>query len=106
MGIKQTSRRRRQKKRVQNHKRSIIAICSVIVLLIIMVSFSSVTLRAKETSYRAQEAELESLIEDEEERSAEIDELESYVGTDSYVEEMAKDKLGMIYENELIIKAK
>ncbi len=90
----------------QNHKRSIIAICAVIVLLIIMLSVSSITLRAKERSYQVQEIELENQIGDEKERSEEIDDLENYVGTDEYIEEIAKEKLGMIYENELIIKAK
>ncbi len=106
MGIKQTKKNRRQRKNVQNHKRSIIAICGVIVLLIIMLSVSSVSLRAKESSYQTQEAELAGLIEEEQERSAEIDELEAYVGTDAYIEEVAQEKLSMIYENELIIRAK
>ncbi len=103
-GSRKTRKNRRKRPNFQNHKRSIIAICSVIVLLIIMLSVSSVTLRAKETSYKAQEAELTSLIEEEQARSAEINELEEYVGTDAYIEETAQDKLGMIYDNELIIK--
>ncbi len=106
MGIKQAKKNRRQRKNVQNHKRSIVAICGVIVLLIIMLSVSSVTLRAKESSYQAQETELAGLIKEEQERSEEINELEAYVGTDEYIEKVAQEKLGMIYENELIIRAK
>ncbi len=106
MGTRKTRKTRRKRPNFQNHKRSIIAICSVIVLLIIMLSVNSVTLRAKETSYQAQEAELTSLIEEEQARSEEIDELEDYVGTDAYIEEIAKERLGMVYDNELIIRAR
>ena len=36
----------------------------------------------------------------------EIDDMEAYVGTDEYVEEIAKEKLGLVNENEIILKAK
>lgn len=104
-GIKQKSRRRRQTKRVQSHKRSILAISGVILLLAVMVSVNGMTLRAKEKSYQAQEVELERQIEEEKARASEIDELEKYVGTEEYVEEVAKEKLGLVHENEIIFKA-
>lgn len=105
-GIKQKSRKRRQRQRVQSHKRSVLAISGVLLLLVVMVSVNGMTLRAKEKTYQAQEVELEKQIEDEKARTAEIDDLEKYVGTDEYVEEVAKDKLGLVHENEIIFKAK
>lgn len=104
-GIKKKSRRRRQTKRVQSHKRSILAISGVILLLVVMVSVNGMTLRAKEKSYQAQQVELERQIEEEKARASEIDELEKYVGTEEYVEEVAKEKLGLVHENEIIFKA-
>lgn len=103
-GIKQKSQTRKQKKRMQRHKRSILGICAVILLLVVMVSVNSVTLRAKNQSYVAKETELEEQLEKEKERSAEIDELEQYVGTNEYVEQIARDKLGLVHENEIIFK--
>ena len=50
-------------------------------------------------------AELEEQIEEEQARAKEIAELEKYVGTDEYVEEVAKEKLGLVYEDEIIFKA-
>ncbi len=105
-GIKQKSRTRRQKKRVQRHKRSIIGICAVILLLVGVISVNSITLRAKNKSYIAQETELKEQIQEEKDREAEIADLENYVGTDEYVEQVAKDKLGLVHENEIIFKAK
>ena len=105
-GIKQKSRRRRQKKRVQRHKRSVLAISSVIPLLLVMVSINGITLRAKEKSYVAQETELKKQIKEEKNRASKIDELEDYVGTDEYVEDVAREKLGLVHEGEIIFKAK
>ncbi len=49
--------------------------------------------------------ELEEQIEEEKARTKEIEELSEYVGTDEYVEDVAKEKLGLIHENETIFKA-
>lgn len=49
---------------------------------------------------------LKKQIDEEKARSQEIDDMEAYVGTDEYVEEIAKEKLGLVNENEIILKAK
>ena len=54
----------------------------------------------------AQETELKKQIDEEKARSQEIDDMEAYVGTDEYVEEIVKEKLGLVNENEIILKAK
>lgn len=83
-----------------------LGISAVLLLLVAVVSVSSISLRAKNQAYIAQETELEEKIEAEEERSKEIDDLEEYVGTDEYVEQTAKDKLGLVHENEILFKRK
>ena len=104
--IRQKSRARRRKKQVQQHRRSMLGISAVILLLAVMVTVSSVELRAKNNAYIEQEQELEADIQAEKERAEEISDLEEYVGTDEYVEQTAKDKLGLVHENEIIFKAK
>ena len=98
--VKQRNRRRRQCRRSQDHKRSVLAISAVVLLLTVMVSANSMTLKAKNREYQAQETELK------EHRSEEIKELDKYVGTDKYVEDVAKEKLGLVHNNEIIFKAK
>lgn len=90
---------------MQRHKRSMLAVSSVIVMLMVVVSINSVTLRAQEQEYQTQISDLETQIEEEKTRTEEIDDLEEYVGTDEYVEDVAKDKLGLIHENEIIFRA-
>lgn len=104
--VRQRRQKRRQRKRTQNYRRSMLGIITVLLLLVMVVSVNSITLRAKEKEYQAQQIELAQQIEEEKARAKEIDELEKYVGTDEYVEEVAKDKLGLVHENEIIFKAK
>lgn len=105
-GIKQKNRVRQQRKRVQQHKRSMLGISAVIMLLVMVVSVSSISLQARNKEYIAQEKELEASIQEERDRAEEISELEDYVGTDEYIEQTAKDKLGLVHENEIIFKAR
>ncbi len=88
------------------HRRSMLAVSLVILLLVVVLSANAVTLKAKDKACQAQEQELKKQIEEEKERSREIDKLEQYVGTDEYVEDVAKDKLGLVKEGEIIFKAK
>ena len=104
--MKSRSRVRRNKKYLQTHKRSVYAISAVLVLLIAVVSVNGMTLRARQKAYQAQEAELQEQIQEEKERASEIDALEDYVSTDEYVEEVAREKLGLVHENEIIFKGK
>ena len=104
--IKRKSRQVQQRRQLRNHKRSVLIISAVIIMLTVVVSVNAMTLRAKEKSFKAQEIELQQRIEEEQTRAEEIDELEQYVGTDEYVEEVAREKLGLVYRNEIIFKAK
>ena len=55
--------------------------------------------------FRSQEIELQKQIKEEEQKAKEIEKLEEYVGTDEYIEDMAREKLGLVYEDEIIFKA-
>lgn len=42
--------------------------------------------------------------EDEREREAELDELKVYTQTKKFIEDMAREKFGLVYENEIIFQ--
>ena len=52
---------------------------------------------------KKQEA-LAARIESEEKRKEDLDELEKYMKTKKYMEEVAKSKLGLVYPNEILIQ--
>ena len=103
--VRSKSRRKRQKRHVSRYRRSMLAVGAVIILLMAVVSVNAISLREKDRAYRAQEIELKKQIEEEKERSAEIV-LDSSRLWRSVVEEVAKDKLGLVNENEIIFRAK
>ena len=102
---KAKKRNTRTRRRMLEHRLSILLISCVIAVLGVTLSVASISLHKKNQNYKAQETELEKQLEEEELRAEEIDELEEYVGTDEYVEDVAKDKLGLVYPNEIRFEA-
>ena len=52
----------------------------------------------------ANKADLEDQIRDEEIRREEIEELEEYMKTDEYIREVAREKLGLVDEGDIIFR--
>lgn len=102
--IKQMKKAGRQKRRLQRHKRSILIISGIMLMLTAVVVVNMMGLQTKNKQYKAQEAELKNEIAQEEQRTEEIKDLEKYVKTDEYIEDTAKEKLGLAYPNEIIFK--
>ena len=69
-----------------------------------VVGINSISLRQKQAKYIAREQELQQQIDAENARTEELKELETYTKTKKYAEEVAKDKLGLVYDNEIIFK--
>ncbi len=63
-------------------------------------------LKQKDSDYQAKEAELQQEKQDETQRSSELDDLEEYMKSSQYIEDVAKSKLGLTYKNEIIFKEK
>ena len=53
-------------------------------------------------SYEARAAALTESIEEEKARTEQIDEMRAYMKTDAYAENVARDRLGLVKENEII----
>lgn len=51
-------------------------------------------------------AELEKQYTKESERADEIESMQQYMQSDQYIEDIAKSKLGLAYDNEIIFKEK
>ena len=59
----------------------------------------------RNAAYVEELAQLQNKIDAEEARTQDIADLEAYMQTDEYAEQVAKDKLGLVYEDEIIFKA-
>ena len=100
--------RRKQKpafrrRRNENRLGMTMAICAIM-LIVAVVGINSLSLKQKQEKYAAREAELLQQIAQEEARTEELKEFETYTKTKKYAEEVAKDKLGLVYENQIIFQ--
>ena len=102
---KAKKRNTRARRRMLEHRLSILLILCVIVVLGVTLSVASISLHKKNQGYKAQEIELEKQLEEEKSRAEEIDELEKHVGSNEYIEDVARDKLGLAYPNEIVFEA-
>ena len=71
-------------------------VTTVVIMMLIVVMVNSVELREKRASYLAREETLMQEIEAEQARTEKIEEYEKYTQTKKYVEEIAKNKLGLV----------
>lgn len=77
----------------------------VVMILLAVLVFKSVELKAKYNAYESKEAALQSQIEEETERTKKLEEYEKYTKTDKFVEEYAKEKLGLVYDHEILFRS-
>ena len=51
-------------------------------------------------------ASLEEQLEEEKDRTGDLEQLKEYMKTDDYIEEIARNRLGLVKENEIVFKEK
>ena len=78
----------------------------IVVVFVAVMAIQIYQLRQKDADYMARENELKEQYEQETQRSSEIDDLEKYMQSSEYYEDVAKSKLGLTYKNEIIFKEK
>ncbi|MBQ7615929.1 MAG: septum formation initiator family protein [Butyrivibrio sp.] len=97
------ARARYKRRRFQN-RAGIVWASIVVLILVTVVSIKSVSLLQKAREYQAKEEALIEQIDYETQRSDEIADFERYTQTRKYIEDTAKEKLGLVYPGEIIFK--
>lgn len=95
--------RRSRKYRKSNRAGKLCITCIVLTLLVVM-SVQIVRVYQKNQDYIAKEKSLTEQLEAETERQADLEEYEKYTQSQEYIEDVAKSKLGLVYENEIVFK--
>ncbi len=94
----------RKKKPSKSNRRGMCTIAAIVAVMLVGLLVQSQSLRIKNTQYEEQKAELEQEIQDEEVRAEEIQVLGEYVNSEEYIEKLAREKLGLVYEDEVIYR--
>lgn len=92
------------RKRQQN-RWGMFLVTLVVLMIMAVVAYRSIELQASIDKKDEEIAALEVQILKEEERAKEIEEYRKYTQTKGFVEEVAKDKLGLVYEGEILFKS-
>ncbi len=98
------ARRRAAYRRNNQNRFSMFLVTLVVLMIMVVVAVGGMDLRKKVAAHEAEIARLSEEILKEEARTLEIEEFRKYTQTTGYKEEIAKDKLGLVYEGEILFK--
>lgn len=83
---------------------SMFLVTLVVLVIMAVVAIKNIELREKLASYNEREEQLQEQYAAEQKRTEEIEEYATYTQTKRFAEEVAKDKLGLVYEGEILFK--
>ena len=75
-----------------------------ITCIAIVMSTQIIKVYQKDQEYIAKQADLEQQLSAEQDRQKELEAYETYTKSQQYVEDVAKSKLGLLYDNEVVFK--
>lgn len=102
--MNERNRTRRGRKDRWGNRLAIIGITLVVLSLGVVVNLKSASMKKKDLEYQAKEESLMRQVELEEKRAEELEEYRVYVQTKQYIEEVAKQKLGLVKPDEILLK--
>lgn len=102
--MRETGRVRRRKKENLNNRMALIGVTLVVLSLAVAVQLQGMDLKKKDLSYQIREENLTAQVAEEEERAANLEEYRVYVQTKQYIEKIAKEKLGLVNKDEVLLK--
>ena len=94
---------RRKKERLGN-RMALVGITFVVISLAVVVNFRGASLKEKDLAYQIKEENLANELEEEKERAEKLEEERIYVQTKEYIEKVAKEKLGLVKPDEILLK--
>ncbi len=95
----------KKRKPSNSNRRGMVAIALIVMVLLVGLLVQSQRLSRQNRQYEAQKSELQQQISDEELRAGEIGNLNDYVNSTEYIEKVAREKLGLVYEDEILFRA-
>lgn len=96
---------RRTRRNVKKSRKNLLLVAGVVLILCVTVYYSRVKLEAQENACEQRIKELSEDLSREEKRAAEIEDYKAYVQTKKYIEAEAREKLGLVYPDEIIFEA-
>ncbi|MCI7106595.1 MAG: septum formation initiator family protein [Lachnospiraceae bacterium] len=93
-----------RRKKGRRRGTGMVSITVIVLAFMVVMAVQIYRIKEKDDAYVAREQELKQEYQDETQRASEIGDLETYMKSSEYIEDVAKSKLGLTYKNEIIFK--
>ena len=94
----------KKKKEKAANRLALMGITLVVLSLAATVHLSGISMKEKDLQYRLKEEQLQKQKDEEEQREKELEEYRIYFQTKEYIEKVAKEKLGLVNKDEILLK--
>ena len=95
---------KKKKKDKLGNRMALLGITFVVISMAVVVNLRGASLKDKELQYQMKEETLQKRLEQEEQRAEQLEEQRIYVQTKQYIEKVAKEKLGLVNPDEILLK--
>ena len=95
---------RYRKRKKKENRMGKLCVSGLLLMFLIVMSIQIVKLYKEDQTYIAKEKELNEQLEDATEEQQQLADYEQYTQSQQYIEEVAKSKLGLVYNNEIVFK--
>ena len=96
---------RRMRKLQNSNRAGLLVVCLIVIVLGAAMAVGSASLRQKSSEYEQQKEALAAKIAGEQQRSLDLEDYQNYTKSKKFIEEMAKEKQGLVNPDEIIFKA-
>ena len=93
-----------RKRKKKENRMGKLCVSGIVFMFLIVMSIQIVKLYKEDQTYIAKEKELNEQLEDATEEQQQLADYEQYTQSQQYIEEVAKSKLGLVYNNEIVFK--
>ena len=99
------ARKKKKNKGILENKLSIAFVTTVVLAMAIALGVKVNSIKKELASREAYNQKVVEKLDSEEQRAKKLEEQRKYVQTDSYIIEMSREKLGLVFPNEIDIKS-
>ena len=104
LAVWQGQAKRNEKKKTGYNRLGMLTIAVTVLMLLGILMMQSRDISDKIAVYDARAAALEQDLEEQKSRTEEIDKYKAYMKTDEYAEQVARERLGLVKDNEIIFE--
>lgn len=102
--MKEARRSKRKRRDKLGNRMTLIGITFVVLSMAVVVNLRGASLKDRDLEYQIKEENLQARLSQEESRAEQLEEERIYVKTKQYIEKVAKEKLGLVNPDEILLK--